>query len=156
MPSTMEVAQVASACLLVGSLTSAEGRVRGASTPVQSQQEPPHFLLCLCSLISPLPPKISGVLRLSTRQRKDLRSSEVSPTPCPGQLLGNPLSSGSLARGRLILLSKLYKILILQSGNLGGKNPQQWENVGYAAQTFSSQGINYKNTHSAISIQMNT
>jgi hypothetical protein len=40
---------------------------------------------------------------------------------------------------------------------LGGKkNPQQWENVGYAAQTFSSQGINYKNTHSAISIQMNT
>lgn len=38
----------------------------------------------------------------------------------------------------------------------GKKNPQQWENVGYAAQTFSSQGINYKNTHSAISIQMNT
>lgn len=38
----------------------------------------------------------------------------------------------------------------------GKKKPQQWENVGYAAQTFSSQGINYKNTHSAISIQMNT
>lgn len=31
------------------------------------------------------------------------------------------LALGSLARGRLILLSKLYKILILQSGNLGGK-----------------------------------
>lgn len=51
-------------------------------------------------------------------------------TPSPWERL----TLGSLARGRLILLSKLYKILILQSGNLGGKkNPQQWENVGYAA-----------------------
>lgn len=128
----------------------------GPAPQLRASRNPPHFLLCLCSLISPLPPKISGVLRLSTRQSKGPRSSEVSLTTCPGQLLGNPLSSGSLAHGRLILLSKLYKILILQSGNLGGKNPQQWENVGYAAQTFSSQGINYKNTHSAISIQMNT
>lgn len=34
-----------------------------------------------------------------------------------------------LARGRLILVSKLYKILILQSGNLGGRKTQQWETL---------------------------
>ena len=47
--------------------------------------------------------------------------------PTPQELL----HSRSLARGRLILSSKLYKILILQSGNWGGET-RQWENVGYA------------------------
>ena len=60
------------------------------------------------------------------------RALVLKPTP-HRRLPESPSDSGSLARGRLILLSKLYKILILQSGNLGGKKTQQWENVGYAA-----------------------
>lgn len=45
---------------------------------------------------------------------------ELTP-PCTGRLPGTLSHSGSSAHGRLILLSKLYKILILQSGNLGEK-----------------------------------
>jgi hypothetical protein len=57
---------------------------------------------------------------------QDQKAAKPPERPCVtttyiDRLLGGPSYSRSLAHGRLILLSKLYKILILQSGNLGEK-----------------------------------
>ena len=91
--------------------------------------------LCLSPLPSNPPPTRSWeVCPQEQEVAKPPKWAGIKSKPRTGRLLESPSDSGSLARGRLILLSKLYKILILQSGNLGGKKKtQQWENVGYAA-----------------------
>ena len=91
--------------------------------------------LCLSPLPSNPPPTRSWeVCPQDQEAAKPPKWAGIKSKPCTGRLPESPSDSGSLARGRLILLSKLYKILILQSGNLGGKKKtQQWENVGYAA-----------------------
>lgn len=78
--------------------------------------------LCLSPLPSnPPPTRSSEVCPQDQEVANPLKWAGIKSKPCTGWLPESPSDSGSLARGRLILLSKLYKILILQSGNLGGK-----------------------------------
>lgn len=89
---------------------------------------------CLQSPPSDRPPThLRSFLLETEKPQSPQKRAGVEADRAQAVFPGSPSHSWSLARGRLILLSKLYKILILQSGNLGGKKTQQWENVGYAA-----------------------
>lgn len=74
--------------------------------------------------LPPSPPHSHQILGASPPNQEEAKAPEgrgCPRGPSPGRVPWSPSYSGSLARGRLILLSKPYKILILQSGNLGGK-----------------------------------
>lgn len=100
------------------------GECKARPAAYKGESEKPAFLGPRSLHHIHLPPRSREFSPRNPEAAKPPEMSQLQGGPCRGRVPGSLSHSGSLARARLILLSKLYKILILQSGNLGGKkNP---------------------------------